>query len=243
VLAGDELEVDGMHNGPDLPGSLNGAEQVVLDLVGNLADAVAIDESQVGEENRHEDGTPEDLVNAHLEGDGLGVRALNLGIQPVVKVVTGGAVVDEAKEGESQESLHVKGTARNENLATLDENLFVFCSTHTYLCQDIAQGPSNQGSHSLGEQRLLIQGVIVGSPSGDGTTTDRLATKERRAFGQFVAAAHLDRLDGGCDAKGADREEGRGSEEDERHELHGGRQDFGGRCRRQVPIEKRALTP
>ena len=116
VLVGDELEVDGVDEGPDLPTSLAGAQKIVLDLGGDGSDAVAVDEAKVGEEDGHEDGAPEDLVDGDLGEDGLGVGTLDLGIEPVVEVVAGGSVVDETKDGEGDESLHVEGTAGDEDL-------------------------------------------------------------------------------------------------------------------------------
>ena len=116
VLVGDELEVDGVDEGPDLPASLARGEEVVLDLGGDGSDAVAVDEAKVGEEDGHEDGAPEDLVDGDLGEDGLGVGTLDLGIEPVVEVVAGGSVVDKAKDAEGDESLHVEGTTRDEDL-------------------------------------------------------------------------------------------------------------------------------
>ena len=45
VLVGDELEVDGVDDGPDLPGSLAGAEEVVPDLGSDGGEAVAVNEA------------------------------------------------------------------------------------------------------------------------------------------------------------------------------------------------------
>lgn len=97
VLVGDELEVDGVDEGPDLPGPLAGAEEVVLDLGGDGSDTVAVDEAKVGEEDGHEDGAPEDLIDGDLGEDGLGVGSLDLGIEPVVEVVARGSVVDKTE--------------------------------------------------------------------------------------------------------------------------------------------------
>ena len=116
VLVGDELEVDGVDDGPDLPGSLAGAEEVGPDLGSDGGEAVAVDEAEVGEEDGHEDGAPEDLVDGDLGEDGLGVRTLDLGVEPVVEVVAGGSVVDESEDGEGDEALHVKGSSGEEDL-------------------------------------------------------------------------------------------------------------------------------
>ena len=56
VLGGDELEVHGVDNRPDLPGSLTGTEEVVLDLVSNGNHRVTVHQTKVGKENTHEDG-------------------------------------------------------------------------------------------------------------------------------------------------------------------------------------------
>jgi hypothetical protein len=56
VLGGDELEVDGMDNGPDLPRSLARTEKVGLDLASDDGHRVAVDQTKVGEEDGHEDG-------------------------------------------------------------------------------------------------------------------------------------------------------------------------------------------
>jgi hypothetical protein len=58
VLRGDELEVDSVHNGPDLPRSLTRTVKVGLDLVNNNSDRVTVYQAQIGEENSHEDGAP-----------------------------------------------------------------------------------------------------------------------------------------------------------------------------------------
>jgi hypothetical protein len=54
VLGGDELEVDGMHNRPDLPRSLASAEKIILDLVSNGAERVSSAQAEVGEKDSHE---------------------------------------------------------------------------------------------------------------------------------------------------------------------------------------------
>lgn len=56
VLGGDELEVHGVDNRPDLPGSLTGTEEVVLDLVSNGNHRVTVHQTKVGKENTHKDG-------------------------------------------------------------------------------------------------------------------------------------------------------------------------------------------
>jgi hypothetical protein len=56
MLGGDELEVDGMDNGPDLPRSLASTEKVVLDLADDDGHRVAVHQTKVGEEDGHKDG-------------------------------------------------------------------------------------------------------------------------------------------------------------------------------------------
>ena len=54
MLVGDELEVDGVDNGPDLPGTLAGSEKIALDLLSNGGEGVSVDQSEVSEEDSHE---------------------------------------------------------------------------------------------------------------------------------------------------------------------------------------------
>jgi hypothetical protein len=60
VLCGDELEVDGMHDGPDLPGTLASTEEVILDLGSDGVEGVSVDQSKVSKENSHEDRADEE---------------------------------------------------------------------------------------------------------------------------------------------------------------------------------------
>ena len=116
VLSGDELEIDGMHNRPDLPTSLACTKEIGLDLVDNGTDRVSVAESQVGEKDRHKERTPEQLVNTNLEGDVLCFGSFNFRVEPVVKEVSRRPVVDETKDTEGDESLHVKGTTGDKDL-------------------------------------------------------------------------------------------------------------------------------
>ena len=116
VLGRDELEVDSVHNGPDLPRSLHSGEEIVLDLIDNSGDGVSVDQTQVSEEDTHEHGAPEELINSDLESHVLGFGSRNLGVQPVVEVVSRGSMVDETKDTESDESLHVEWSSGDENL-------------------------------------------------------------------------------------------------------------------------------
>lgn len=54
MFGGDELEVNSMNNGPDLPRPLAGGKKIVLDLRSNGAEGVSIDQSKVGKEDSHE---------------------------------------------------------------------------------------------------------------------------------------------------------------------------------------------
>ena len=56
----------------------------------------------------------------------------------------------------------------------------------TYLSKKVSKGPSDQGSHGLGDQRLVIQSLVVGSPSGDSTSTDDGRVTEQGAGGGLV---------------------------------------------------------
>lgn len=116
VLGGDELEVDRVHHWPDLPRTLHGTKEILLDLVSNGREGVSIDQSEVGKEDSHKDGAPKQLINTDLEGDVLCFRSFNLGVEPVVKVVSRRSVVDETKDRESDESLHVEGSSTDEDL-------------------------------------------------------------------------------------------------------------------------------
>ena len=150
VLGGDELEVDSVDNGPDLPWSLAGTEKVVLDFASDSGQWVTVDQSEVEEEDTHEDGAerevskggsigeictlsphrtkhtesqyvpPHSLINGNLEGDMLGFSSGNLAVEPVVEVVSRRSVVDETEEGKSQETLHVEWSSTDEDLRLFD---------------------------------------------------------------------------------------------------------------------------
>mmetsp|Transcript_18724 Transcript_18724/g.43486 ORF Transcript_18724/g.43486 Transcript_18724/m.43486 type:complete len:150 (-) Transcript_18724:297-746(-) len=105
-----------MDKRPNLPGSLAGAEQVVLDLVANGRKSVSVDKSKVGEEHGHENGAPDKLVNGHLDCDVLGLRSLNLSVKEVVKVVARRSMVQETKGRKSDESLPVEWTSADKYL-------------------------------------------------------------------------------------------------------------------------------
>jgi hypothetical protein len=66
VFVGNKLEIDGMHNWPDLPRTLASSKKITLEFVPNHCKGVAVAQSKVGEENCHKDGAPTDLVNGNL---------------------------------------------------------------------------------------------------------------------------------------------------------------------------------
>lgn len=109
-----------MHQRPNLPRSLTRRQQIILNLILNHTERVSVDQSEVGEENTHKDGTPDDLIDGHLGEDGDSIGAGNLFVEPVVEVVAGGAVVDEAEEREGGETFPVDGSSS-------DEDLFISC--------------------------------------------------------------------------------------------------------------------
>jgi hypothetical protein len=115
-LVGNELEVYQVHDRPHLPRSLACSKQVILDLISDDREGIAIDETEVGEEDTHEDGAPEELINGNLCEDGDGIGSGDLFVKPVVEVVTRGAMVDESEEGEGCEAFVVNGTSSDEDL-------------------------------------------------------------------------------------------------------------------------------
>ena len=87
-----------------------------MDLLPNNRERVPVDQAKVGEEDRHEDRTPEELVDGNFREDGDGIRAWNLLVEPIVEVVTRWTVVDEAEEGEGGKTLVVDGSSSDEDL-------------------------------------------------------------------------------------------------------------------------------
>lgn len=116
MLGFDPLEVNGMDNRPNLPGSLTGAEKIVLDLGFNGGEAISIDQTQVAKKDSHKDGAPQELVNGNLGGNVFGLGTLDLAVEPVVKIVARGSMVDESKHGERDETLPVERTAAKKDL-------------------------------------------------------------------------------------------------------------------------------
>jgi len=175
VLVGDVLEVDEVNNGPDLPRSLAGREEIGLNLCSNYAERVTVAKSKVGEENGHENWAPQGLVNKDFLRDRGSVLSGDLVVKPVVEVVTGRSVVEQTECGKSNESLQVKGTSGNENL-----------------CQQITKCPSNKRSACLGSQRFIVQSLVVGSPSRDSTSTNEGGvTEEGASDGRILAEGRL----------------------------------------------------
>jgi hypothetical protein len=105
-----------VHNWPHLPRTLACSEQVILDLISNDGERISVDETEVGEEDAHEDGTPEELIDGNLREDGDGISSWDLLVEPVVEVVTRGAVVDESEKGEGGKALVIDGASSDEDL-------------------------------------------------------------------------------------------------------------------------------
>ena len=117
VLGGDELKVDSVNNGPDLPRSLASGKKVILDLFSDSREGISVDQSKVSEENSHEDGAPDDLIKGNLHGDLLSFASLNEFVEPVVEVVSRRSVVKESKGRKSDETLHVEWSSADEDLS------------------------------------------------------------------------------------------------------------------------------
>ena len=104
------------YHWPNLPRSLACSQKIVLNFVSNGSQRITVDKTKVGKEDTHEDGTPEELINGNLGKYWDGIRAWNLTIKPIVKVVSRWAVVDESKEREGSKTLVVDGTSSDEDL-------------------------------------------------------------------------------------------------------------------------------
>ena len=126
MLGGDELEVDSVDKGPDLPGSLAGSEQVILDLVSNGGKGVSVNQSKVCEEDSHENRAPDDLIKRNLLGNRQAIGSFNLAVEPVVEVVSRWSMVQETKGRKSNETLPVKcsqSSSFNEDLHKKRRNI------------------------------------------------------------------------------------------------------------------------
>mmetsp|Transcript_24064 Transcript_24064/g.35607 ORF Transcript_24064/g.35607 Transcript_24064/m.35607 type:complete len:92 (-) Transcript_24064:810-1085(-) len=89
-----------MDNRPNFPRSLASRQKIVLDLIRDGTEGVAIYKSQVAKENSHKDWAPEDLVNGDLRGHTLSVSPFDFTVKPIVKVVSRGAVIDKTEDCE-----------------------------------------------------------------------------------------------------------------------------------------------
>ena len=108
-----------MHRRPHLPRSLAGGEQVILNLVTNGGEGISVDKSKVGEENTHEDWAPEELIDGNLREDRDSISSGNFFVEPVVEVMSRGAVVDESEERKSGKTLVINGSSSNEDLMAM----------------------------------------------------------------------------------------------------------------------------
>jgi hypothetical protein len=105
-----------MNNGPNLPRSLACGEQVILDLVTNGGEGIPVNKSEVGEEDTHEDWAPEELINGNLSEDWGGISSGDFIVEPVVEVMSRGAMVDESEERKGRKTLVIDGSSSNEDL-------------------------------------------------------------------------------------------------------------------------------
>lgn len=153
-LVGDELEVDKVHNRPNLPGSLASSQEVSPDLSSNGSQGISVDKTKIGEEDAHEDGAPDNLIDSDLGEDGDSIRSGELLIEKVVEVVSRGAVVDESKESKGGKALIVDGSTGDEELS-----------------EQITKEPTNKRGKSLHSNGLLIQSIRISLKSGDSSTS------------------------------------------------------------------------
>ena len=110
-----------MGHWPHFPRSLACVEQVCLDLVANGGEGISVDKSEVGEEYTHEDGAPEELIYGNLREDMDGLSARDDFVEPVVEVVTRGAVIDESKGRQSGKTHVINRSSDNEDLMIMAE--------------------------------------------------------------------------------------------------------------------------
>jgi len=88
MLGGDEFEVHSVDNWPNLPRTLYGSEKIILDFISNSWETVSGNKSEVGEENSHEEWTPDDLIDEYLGCNCLTVGSRDLFVEPVVEVMS-----------------------------------------------------------------------------------------------------------------------------------------------------------
>ena len=105
-----------MDNRPDLPRALARRKQVVLDLVTNGGKGISVHQTKVREEHSHKDRAPDNLIKGDLLSNRKSIISWNELVQPVVEVVSRGSVVEETKGRESDESLNIERSSRDENL-------------------------------------------------------------------------------------------------------------------------------
>lgn len=116
MLGRDELEIHRMHKRPEFPRGLDGCKEVFLDLISDSSERVTIHQAQVGKEDSHEDWAPKQLINGDFRGNSLGIGALDLFVEPVVKVVARRTVVDETKDGKGNETRPIEWSSGDEDL-------------------------------------------------------------------------------------------------------------------------------
>ena len=71
--------------------------------------------------------------------------------------------------------------------------------TATYLSQKVSQRPTNQRGHGLSDERLLVQSIIVGSPSRNGSSSNSFSVTEKGTTGSngVLGEFRLDETAGG----------------------------------------------
>ena len=105
-----------MDQRPHLPGTLARCQEVRFDLVADNCKGVSIHKSKVSEKHTHKDGAPDDLIDCNFRKNRNSIGSGDLLIEPIVEVMAGWAVVNEAEEGKCCEALPINGTSSNEDL-------------------------------------------------------------------------------------------------------------------------------
>jgi hypothetical protein len=83
----------------------------------NSGKGISIDQSQVGEEDSHKDGAPNELIDSNLDGNVLAVCSWNLFVKPIVEIMSAGSMIDETKDGERNITLPVEASSGNKDLS------------------------------------------------------------------------------------------------------------------------------
>jgi hypothetical protein len=117
VLRWDELEVDSMDNRPHFPRTLASFEKIVLDLVADHSEGISVDQSQVSEENGHENWAPDDLIEGHFHDNVLGFGSFDLLVEPAVKIMSWWPVVYQTESRERNKAFHVEWSTCDEDLS------------------------------------------------------------------------------------------------------------------------------